>query len=124
MRCSRRKSCYLSLLERYDDAPIVIVSHADQDHYNLVPEALGAIGGDAGRAAGVIFLGGERENYRQDNFELWLRDQEQRGVAVEAGLGRFSPFFNGNPLAAAGIACSSSSPILDGAQIANTRAKA
>jgi hypothetical protein len=83
------------ILGRYDDEPIVIVSHGDQDHYNHIPEAMGVLAAnDTGRKAKVIYMGGVRSNYEEDGFDDWLEGQEQRGVSVEVGLSRFPPFFN------------------------------
>lgn len=66
------------ILNRYADAPLLLVSHADKDHYNLLPEALGTV-----RPA-VIYLGGRRVNYDVDGFDDWLDSQENQGITIRA----------------------------------------
>lgn len=95
-----------TILDRYADDPIVILSHADTDHYSHIPEAMGVLNsGDTGRTAKRIWMGGERANYDGDTFLDWLQDQEDRNVPVEVGFLDLPSGFNNGGDAIAELQC-------------------
>ena len=67
------------ILNRYDEEPIVIISHGHSDHYRYVPKIM------QGRIAHTVWFGGLRTDYPG-----WVRDwfatQESKGVSVVGGV--------------------------------------
>lgn len=52
----------------------IVISHADSDHLNLIPD----VASDG--LVRAIFLGGKRSQYTDQAFSSWLADQLDRGV--------------------------------------------
>ena len=84
-----------SIFDRYDEDPIVIISHGDSDHFLYVPQIM------EGRIARALWFGGLRKDYPG-----WLRDwfaaQEKSGTSVVGGIDALPAGFfnNGEPVPA------------------------
>lgn len=88
-----------AILDDYSNPPILVVSHPDQDHYNLLPEVLD--GHDPVR----IWLGGLLADYRQDGFDVWLQAKRAAGVPLQVGLGGLPAGFNNGGAEVADLDC-------------------
>ena len=86
------------ILDRYSADPIVIVSHADRDHYRYIPAIM------ANRKTATVWFGGFRDHY-QGEMDAWLDGQAAQQVPLTGGLDDLPEGFSNNGNAVAQLAC-------------------
>ena len=86
------------ILDRYSADPIILVSHADRDHYSYIPAIM------AERKAATVWFGGRRKDYGR-TMQKWLGCQELKQVPVIGGMKDLPKRFSNNAKAIAQLAC-------------------
>ncbi len=69
------------ILSQHTAQPNVVLSHADRDHYGWIPHVL------QGTWVQNIWQGGDKSEYTQDGFPMWIAGQQTNGATVQPDPG-------------------------------------
>lgn len=72
MDATAAKQYVAGVLSTHAAKPIVVISHADTDHYNLIPTVL------AGVDVAHVWQGGDGNDYSSAGFPSWVQTQQNR----------------------------------------------
>ena len=85
MDATQTRDYIRKVLSAHPEAPNVVLSHADQDHYGHIANALDGI------PVASVWQGGDVSEYTSNNFPTWLADQMTRGAELHRN---FPPHFH------------------------------